>query len=233
MKYKGFLLATAGGVAAASGAQAADLPVKAPQLKSSPAASWEGFHLGVNAGIAWQRATAEYAAGGNFIVGRRASFIGGGQIGYNWQSGNYVYGLEADISGLSKGPTVPGTKGNALEANINWLSTLRGRAGWLVSSDTLVYATGGLAVGGVKNTFAPDGLLSSQSSITKKSVSKTAVGWTVGGGLENKLSQNWTIGFEGLYVDLGKTTGTGSVSSKVGKFSNTAAIGRLKLNYNF
>jgi outer membrane immunogenic protein len=246
MKYKGFLLATAGGVAAVSGAQAADLPVKAARVIPTPVATWDGWYVGLHAGAAWQRATGEYSgvvddpAHGLSQSGNKTGFIGGGQIGYNWQRGMFVYGLEADISGLSGTVTAANlagdtTKGNGLEARISWLSTLRGRAGWLAAPNALLYATGGLAVGGVKNTFAPNGVgqVSANPSNAIKSVSKTQVGWTIGGGLEYMVTRNWTVGLEGLYVDLGKTTGNGTNPTKTSSFKNTATIGRLKVNYRF
>lgn len=251
MKYKGFLLATASGAAAVSGAQAADLPVKAPKVVPPPVPipTWTGWYVGLHAGAAWQRAGADYsgrisetsnAAELAPIVhsNTKTGFIGGGQIGYNWQLGTYVLGLEADGSGLSgtvNAPTIHG-KGNAFEGKIRWLSTFRARAGWLITSNALIYATGGLAVGGVKDTFVPNGFAAC-CTLPTKSVSKTKAGWTVGGGLEYMLSPNWIVGVEGLYVDLGHTTGVDSNptsnGNKTSSFRNTAAIARAKLNYKF
>src|SRR5881396_2878092 len=99
-KKKGFLIATSAGFAAAAaaapGAQAADMPIKAPQYVQ-PAASWAGWYIGANAGGAWQQAHEEFF-GYSF---NKSTFIGGGQLGYNWQHGNFVFGLEGDISGLA------------------------------------------------------------------------------------------------------------------------------------
>jgi len=248
MKYQGFLLATAGGVTAMSGAQAADLPVKAPRvLPPPPVASWTGWYVGAHAGVAWHQAGADYsgdvgetanaAALGPIVHSNtKAGFIGGGQIGYNWQLGMFLLGLEADISGLNAkvtAPTVHG-KGNAFEGKINWLSTYRARAGFLARSDILIYATGGLAVGGVKDFFTSNGVGSSVALATTKSASKTKTGWTAGGGVEWMWARNWTVGLEGLYVDLGHTTGNMiATPTKTTRFNNTAAIGRVKLNYKF
>jgi outer membrane immunogenic protein len=238
MKYKGFLLATAGGVATMSGAQAADLPVKAPRVMPPPVTSWEGFYLGLNAGVVSQ--TGNYTPYYGSYANNQGStgFIGGGQLGYNWQRGNYVYGLEADISGLTGktiAPPLSGSvgKGNGFEGRISWLSTFRARAGWLMNPNTMLYATGGLAVGGVKNSFNFNGLASSSNPLnTTKSVSTTRVGWTVGGGIESMLDQHWTVGLEGLYVDLGSSSAT-TPTGKTTTFRNTAVIGRAKLNYKF
>lgn len=243
MKHKGFLLATTGGFAAAvSGAQAADLPAKAPRMVPAPApiASWTGFYVGLHAGAVWQMANTDYAngtegGGGGSARGHETGFIGGGQIGYNYQiAPTWVLGVEADISGLSGHATSPsqvgGGKGNSLDARINWLSTFRGRVGWLMHQDTMLYATGGFAWGEVKNSFDPT---HEAPAFTQKSVSKTKTGWTFGGGIEHMLTPNWTVAVEALYVDLGHTTGTNSDGSKSSTFKNTAAIARLKVNYKF
>lgn len=243
MRYKGFLLATASGVALAPTANAADLPTKAPAYAPPPAPiSWTGFYVGLNAGAAWQQANAEYGASGaegcsGCFPGNRANgagFIGGGQIGYNWQiAPAWVLGLEADISGLSgkaTGEQADTGKGNSLEARINWLSTIRARAGWLMNPDTMLYVTGGFAFGEVKNTVDFNGLHG--DPFTTKSVSKTKGGWTVGGGMEHMINRNWTVGIEALWVDLGNTTGV-AAGGKTTQFKNTAAIARLKVNYKF
>ena len=240
-KYRGFLLATTGGIAAVSGAQAADLPVKAHSFAPvTPVASWEGWYVGLHAGIASHQSKFDPGYG-SYGSGHQSGngFIGGGQIGYNWQGGMYVYGLEADISGLT-GTAAAGLsatgKGNALEAKISWLSTFRARAGWLVNPSTLIYATGGLAVGGVRNDFNFNGLNSTGGATyaanTFKSVHKTKTGWTLGGGIETMVNTKWSLGLEGLYVDLGSSSAT-TPAGKTTTFRNTEIIGRAKLNYKF
>ena len=93
----------------------------------------------------------------------------------------------------------------------------------------MAYMTGGLAVGGVKNSFN-DGVR------YPKSVSKTQVGWTIGGGVEHMLDQHWVVGLEALFVDLGKSSVTlpnrGGVT-KTGNFSNQAVIGRVRVGYKW
>jgi outer membrane immunogenic protein len=230
MRHKGFLLATAAGsVAAASGgAQAADLAYKAAVMPP-PAASWEGWYIGLHAGAAWQQghsnSQGDYQALNQTST---TSFIGGGQIGHNWQHGNFVYGWEADISGLTgEGSASVGVGKGVLSQKIKWLSTVRGRAG-LAVGDTMAYVTGGIAFGEVSNTLA--------TAFTPgiKSESKTRVGWTIGGGVEHMVNRNWTVGLEGLFVDLGRSTVTNPLSAvKTTSFSNQAVIGRLKLNYKW
>jgi outer membrane immunogenic protein len=249
MRRKGYLLATASGVAAAAaagGAQAADmgLPAKALPLPPPPAASWAGWYVGLHAGVNWQNASnsTTYEDAPLGITTHTTGFIGGGQIGYNWQDGNFVFGLEADISGLSgTGSTVTrllndDTK-SGFSNRIRWLNTDRIRMG-LAVGNTMAYVTAGLAVGGVKNSLnLPSVGSDCAGGICNKSESKTRVGWAAGGGVEHILwNSNWTVGLEALFVDLGESS-LGSPPNRTGgkttKFSNQAVIGRLRLNYKF
>jgi outer membrane immunogenic protein len=233
MGNKGFLIATSAGFAAAAampGAQAADMPIKAARYVE-PAANWAGWYIGAHAGAAWQQTNASTTDDKKAFANTtfsKTGFIGGGQIGYNWQHGNFVFGLEGDISGLSGNNSGESSKHhNAYQyaSKINWLSTVRGRFG-LAVGDTMAYMTAGVAFGGVKSTLTID-------HDDSYSNTKTRTGWTVGGGVEHMLSRNWTIGLEGLFVDLGKSSVAGGDSSKTGKFQNQAIIGRVKLNYKF
>jgi outer membrane immunogenic protein len=240
MKYKGFLLATAGGLAMAPGAQAADLQVKAPTMVPPPA-NWTGWYIGGNLGAVWQQG---HAAGQGYRQSlsytSSSNFVGGGQIGYNWQHGNFVLGLEADGSWLGGGGSVSGSiegavKGSAgvLTQSIKWLSTVRARTG-LVVGDTMAYVTGGVAFGKVDNTLNSG---CPQCLPNIKSESGTRVGWAFGGGIEHMWDQHWTIGLEGLFVDLGGKSAFAPTSipnsTKTTKFSNSALLGRFKVNYKF
>jgi outer membrane immunogenic protein len=244
-KKRGFLIATSAGFAAAAampGAQAADMPIKAPRYVE-PAADWSGWYIGANAGAAWQKTDVTTDSGifshngYKFDPNPNASlsktgFIGGGQIGYNWQRGNFVFGLEGDISGLDGKASASlknGFKGGYevnYSSRIQWLSTVRTRFG-LAVGDTMAYMTAGVAFGGVKNS-----VFSEKEFGTTYSSSKTKTGWTVGGGVEHMLSRNWTIGLEGLFVDLGHSTVHVDNEGDF-QFANQAIIGRMKLNYKF
>jgi outer membrane immunogenic protein len=234
MRKKGFLIATSAGFAAAAaampGAQAADMPIKAPRY-IEPAESWAGWYAGVHAGAAWQNTNAklveddQYGFTSHRETFSKTGFIGGGQIGYNWQHGNFVFGLEGDISGLTSKNT--GQAGYvAYSSQIRWLSTVRSRFG-LAVGDTMAYMTAGVAFGGVKNSSRDC------SDCDSYSGSKTRTGWTVGGGVEHMLNRNWTIGLEGLFVDLGKSSASRADAGKTSRFQNQAIIGRVKLNYKF
>jgi outer membrane immunogenic protein len=239
MKYKGFLLATVGGLTLAPGAQAADLQVKAPAMAPLPA-SWTGWYIGAHAGVNWQQSssTNNYTTtSANVAHTDGSGFIGGGQIGYNWQHGNSVFGVEGDFSWLGGGGSnsipEPGKQSAFVSNKVDWLSTVRGRMG-LAVGDTMVYATGGVAIGHANNSQAPfeTGV---GAVLHVKSESKTKVGWVVGGGIEHMWDQHWTVGLEGLFVDLGKSTASIAPAgfTKSTTFSNQIVIGRVKLNYKF
>src|SRR5258705_10039035 len=121
MKSKGFLLAAAatGAAAFAPGAMAADMPLKAAPMVVPPAASWAGWYVGVHAGVNWQQAHNANGYSGFQGTDRTDStgFIGGGQIGYNWQNGNFVFGIEADGSWLSNKGTVTSLQYDAAAEN--------------------------------------------------------------------------------------------------------------------
>jgi outer membrane immunogenic protein len=251
MTSRGYLLATAGTItaaAAAGTAQAADmnLPLKAPPPAPVAAPTWTGWYVGVHAGVNWQMSKAEYGNSGegtrvgSLPAGNTAGFIGGGQIGYNWQASPlWVLGIEATISGLTgevtAQPEFNNTKGNGFSSKITWLATVRGRVGWLMDWDTMLYGTGGVAWGHVENSANPNGF-ASNSGFTTKSNSTTRTGWVAGAGIEHMFGgawQHWTLGLEVLYVDLGSSTGNAAQGSKTTVFHNRAAIGQLKLNYKF
>jgi len=245
MKRKGYLLATASSATAAAiggNAQAADLPMKSPPPPPAPVASWTGFYVGVNAGANWQMNSAAYSGtrAGSLPASSVAGFIGGGQIGYNWQaSPKWVLGIEATIDGLTGKAIAPNgvfskNKGNSFQSQITWMATLRGRAGWLMSANDMLYATAGGAWAHINELEDPNGLSANDGpAFTHKSVNKTKAGWVAGGGMEHMFDAHWSLGLEVLYADFGTTVGTAARGSKTTNFKNSVATGQLKLNYKF
>ncbi|MBG0811284.1 porin family protein [Methylosinus sp. H3A] len=266
---KSLLAASALALAVSAGsALAADLPSKkaAPLLPPPPPpALWTGFYVGLNAGYTWDESSSVTVASGslapfNPIVGIAGSgilgssidgFIGGGQIGYNYQFANaFVAGIEADIQGVagSNGATSsvaafgPLTSTISASKSIDYLGTVRGRLGYLITPSLLVYGTGGLAYGqtnlssGVVQTVG--GLVGTSSS----AFSDTRVGWTAGGGVEWLFLPQWSAKVEYLYYDLG-TVSTSSVISFTGiaaPVATTASASRFNghvvragVNYHF
>jgi outer membrane immunogenic protein len=228
-------------LATVSAASAADLARKAP-IAPVEIWNWTGFYIGGNAGYSWGRgnSTVSYF---NTVTGlpiapppgsiTSAGYdmdgaIAGGQIGYNWQSSNWVFGLEADaqwsdekgraaylcaatvvpaagvcLPGLTFLP--PGVTGTALtlDQHLEWFGTVRGRVGVLATPRVLFYATGGLAYGSIKTTGALAGFNGNGVAVASiGSSSDVRFGWTVGAGIEGKLDHNWSAKLEYLYMDF-------------------------------
>ncbi len=139
----------------------------------------------------------------------------GGTIGYNWQMGNIVFGLEGDLDWSNIRGSAP-CAGTSCETRNSWLATTRGRLGYAFDR-FLPYVTGGASFGDIKTDVAGIG-----------SASATKAGWTVGGGIEAAIAGPWTAKVEYLYVDLGRG---GSVLGSDARFN--ANIVRAGLNYRF
>jgi outer membrane immunogenic protein len=263
----------------AMAAQAADLPTRkeapAPVFVPPPF-TWTGFYIGVNAGGLWPSGSRSASlfdpnAGtdGAFISSgfpgglgsQSAGFIGGGQAGYNWQTGAFVLGVETDFDGttLSKSFDNVGTPfsgpgavaahllGDTLTVNgktsLSWLGTTRGRVGFVATPDNrlMIYGTGGVAYGGGNSQFSV--FDATTGSIFSGNPSSTRVGWVIGGGVEYAVTNNITIKGEYLYADLGssKFTNAGNAASAIafpgvtvsGKFDYNASIFRAGVNYKF
>jgi len=211
---------------AAVSAQAADMPrrhtmpTKAPAY--SPPYSWTGFYVGINGGGAWGRSdwsNAIGSAGADLSGG-----LIGGTIGYNYQMGQAVFGLEGDLdwSNLRGSVSSAVCPTGSCETRNSWLGTARGRIGYAFGR-FLPYVTGGAAFGDIKAT--PAGL---------GSTTTTKTGWTLGGGAEFAIAGPWSAKVEYLYVDLGKGScdvGAGCIAGT--DVNLTSNVVRAGLNYRF
>jgi len=252
---KKFLLSTVALVALGASASAADLApryTKAPSMVD-PAYNWTGFYVGLHAGAGSTDGDLTTQVTDGFFFAdqltntfRKTGFIGGGQIGYNYQSGMSVFGFEADASSLNVKSSFSGLdpffsgKGNTatLSSSVDWLVTVRGRAGIAATPALLLYVTGGLAVAGVNvsyrnNATAPGTLLSNSLS-----VDETRYGWTAGFGTEYALGSNWSVKAEYLRVMLGDTTVNAPFDPATGltgsiKVSQNIDLIRAGVNYKF
>jgi len=160
-------------------------------------------------------------------------FMAGGQAGFNWQTGNLVFGAEADWDWARQRDSfanvnfvastivvAPATIGLTDNQKLDWLATARARIGW-TENCFLWYVTGGAAWGRVESSYSFQaqqlvgaGVFGTAPFATSTSATKT--GWTIGGGVETKmtwlgLSDRWSSKFEYLYVDLGTITNTFSI----------------------
>jgi outer membrane immunogenic protein len=188
-------------------AQAADMPYRsrAPYTVNQPlnGYSWAGPYLGGTLGYEWGSVSNSPA--------KPSGIAGGVTGGYNWQSGNIVFGLEADLQGTGADDRFASYK-----FSNPWFGTARGRIGYAFNN-VLIYGTGGLAFGSLQ--VEQFGLQQSQS----------AVGWTVGVGAEVGIYQNWTAKIEYLYVDLASNNYTLTGSTNGLDFGTV----RIGVNYHF
>jgi outer membrane immunogenic protein len=235
-------------LAACAAAHAADLsqplPYKTP-VAPPPYMSWSGFYVGVNVGGGTGNGRSDFAiAGGPAFASVNNSLsgaIGGGQVGFNWQTGLAVFGVETDIqaSGLKGGltaPCPPGGCGLPLSASFNqklpWFGTVRGRIG-AASNGWLVYATGGYAYGRLET----DAMASAGAASAAASMHETRNGWTVGGGIEVAFAPGWSAKLEYLYVDLGTVNRTWILGGPLPNLADSAAftmnVVRTGVNYRF
>jgi outer membrane immunogenic protein len=204
---------------------AADLPV-AP-APAPPPPSWTGFYIGVHAGAAWQSTPGwtyndpnvaatpgpltSVNAGGNAALGG----VGGIQGGYNWQfAPAWVAGIEGDISWSSlsdhrtPGPisiVLPGSTVQ-MSANTQWLSSVRGKLGFVGWWNTMFYATGGVAWANTEyaaQTTIPAGSGGAPTTFTAvNSFNRTNTGWVIGGGAEWQATTNILLRAEYLYYNI-------------------------------
>ncbi|HMA74579.1 MAG TPA: outer membrane protein [Xanthobacteraceae bacterium] len=196
-------------------ALAADLPVKAPRAAPlAPVFSWTGWYIGANAGFGWGASTettvfTNYGfdvVGGPFPNLTPKGFIGGGQIGYDWQATNWVFGLVADFQGADIKDSVTIITPDAtksLSEKLDFLGTVRARLGW-AANNWLFYGSGGFAYGDVQSALSFSEL--PPCACVTASTSETRVGWAAGGGINYAFTPNWIVGVDYLHYDLGHTS---------------------------
>lgn len=226
--YRNFLAVAA--IALPGFAFAADVAprayTKAPAY--SPSYDWSGFYVGASVGGRWSEVTwntqtfsgiAPLAASNPQQLDSSSVRVGG-IVGYNWQvSPAWVVGLEGDIAWADSKKTISGFPGSinffvaanhdTVGVKLGWDASIRARLGYLVTPATLVYATGGVAFQEITTTATCDGTaLSFCGAAFPSNLSNTTVktGWTVGGGIETVISQNWFARAEYRYSDFGNVT---------------------------
>lgn len=200
----GFALA-AGIVAFGVTAQAADLPARpmpapmAPVAYVPPVYNWSGFYIGGNIGGGFADSSWDDPLSGGTNSFNKNGFIGGGQIGYNYQANWLVLGIEGDFdwAGLKGGST--DSIGDQIGTKTEWTSTVTGRVG-AAFDRLLVYGKGGVAFAQTQNTFTDF------AGVSSANADKMRTGWTAGAGLEYALAENWTAKVEYDYLGFGKET---------------------------
>jgi outer membrane immunogenic protein len=197
------------GVGAASAADLAARPYGNAPLFVDSVFNWAGFYIGGNVGGAWSTEqwanTANTSLFGDLAPGqgfrqRGTGVFGGGQIGYNWQASNYVFGLEGTIAGLDNRGTAFNTvfgvvRDDQFSWRADWMATITGRAGYAVTNN-LFYVKGGYA--GVNNRLS---VVDALPPVTGSgSQTQWHNGWTIGAGWEYGITQSWILGLEYDYA---------------------------------
>ncbi len=248
-------------------AVAADLPARTPPLTIFQAVEtgpiWTGFYVGLTAGAALSdshRARVSYEDGSAFpgsVSNRsRTGATVGGTIGYNYQVGSFVLGVEGDYSYLGLKNTTRLTYANnanglspvtyradgSIRNSIDSYGTVRGRVGYLVTPSLLLYGTGGVTFADVNTRAAiTEGVTYNGSSTPFAAYSGHRsgfrTGFAYGGGAEYKVSDHWSVKVEALRVQLpasrlyaGNDTAFGY---NVRKIANDFTVVRAGVNYNF
>ena len=197
---------------------AADMSRPAFKAPSSAAPwNWTGFYVGINGGYGFGKSNWTNVAGttGDFNV---RGALAGGTIGYNLQTGMWVWGLEGDVDAS----WIKGTDATiCCETKNEWLATARGRIGYAFDR-WLPFLTGGAAFGDVKMT--PVGFPAETS---------TKIGWTAGGGLEYAFQGAWSAKVEYLYADLGKASCSVAICGATTDVTFKTSIVRGGINYHF
>jgi outer membrane immunogenic protein len=192
------------------------VPVKAPAYLPF---NWGGWYAGLNLG------------GGFSDV---SGVIFGGQLGYNWQFGQWVFGVETDIQFSGQDSDSVFTAGGATfvdKQELEWFGTFRGRIGYSVWDRWLPYFTGGLAYGGRKASGAVTGTLAGPYS-----ADDTVIGWAIGVGVDYAITPAWTARLEYLHISLDSFTPTyvlagGTATVSYGRLDNDIVRGALSYRF--
>jgi outer membrane immunogenic protein len=221
-----FILSMAAGALAfamVSPGFAADMPrgYREPAY-AAPAAGWSGIYVGINGGYGWGQS--DWSGGATTGSNSPTGGLLGGTLGFNAQSGAFVFGAEGDIDANwmrdsnSTGTGLCSLPGCGIQTS--WFATARGRVGYAFDR-ALVYFTAGAAFGDV------------QMQASGGSVSTDKAGWTAGAGLEYAFLGPWSAKFEYLYADLGSATCGAAACGVDTPVSFKTNIIRLGVNYRF
>jgi len=190
-------------VASAHVASAADLPSTAPVYKVLQVFTynWTGCYVGANLGVSGSRDLWEDHTGpvvnSEQVPVHANGIAGGGQIGCDYQSGLWVFGVEGmfkrtGMTGISPDPETPAV---LFHDNIRWLATVTARIGYVVDR-SILYVKGGAAWMNTESFF---------TGTSTGTNTRTADGWVLGGGLEYGIAPNWSVKVEYDHIGSGET----------------------------
>jgi outer membrane immunogenic protein len=220
---KKYFLASVALISLTTLASAADLAPYTKAPMAEPGINWSGFYIGAMGGYGWSdsvRATVGGLTASTSSSDLNGGF-GGGTIGYNWQTGQIVFGIETDAawSDLKYSETDFGV---TFTDKIQSFGSVTGRIGFTTGA-ALFYAKGGYAWAENQISAAGFGLTGSESHMHD--------GWTIGGGLEYMFAPNWSGKIEYMYADYSNATYLASLGGiGLGVTVNTVKAG---VNYHF
>lgn len=227
-------------------ARAADMPVKARSVAPVPMYNWTGFYAGGHIGGGWVTQNSKFLSTtgvaldpvGTTYGTNRSAFLGGGQLGYNYQIQNWVLGISGDFSWthatvdtITNGSLVAGSVIHS-QGKTDWYATLTGRVGYAFNN-WLFYAKGGGAW--VHDTYGGFATVAGATT-TNGDVKSTRSGWTVGGGVEWGFWDRWTAFVEYDYIDVGtKTITFTSSAATTARYDINGQVSLVKggVNYRF
>lgn len=212
---------------------AADANGRGGSLKDGPVVeyarpfSWTGFYVGLHVGYGWNDQDWQFVPGATSTDQDGDGFFGGGQIGYNWQTGSIVFGIEADAAWAAiEGDKICPNPAFSCQHDVNWMASIRGRLGTTAFNPmTLLYATAGWGWADINYDTISAGV--------DGAFSKTHSGFVVGGGVEHAVSVNTTIKFEYLAYLLDDVTAPPGTLSGAFAADLEPTLHTVKLGVNF
>ena len=251
----------------AAGSAHADDSGKDPPPSPPSQYNWDGSYIGLTAGAAWGQYDPRTSTVSDGYIGPRGAagvnaagaqtiepsgFVTGIEGGYNWRTGNLLFGAEADLQALNlQGATNSGAVHYLARAgeftvtsydNTNWLFTARPRIGFVAPNNWLFYATGGLALTQLQSNFS---FVDTNTALESGRLDTTKAGYAVGGGVEAPLTGRVSFKADYLHVDFANTSGMVTAQTSIAPlplfsgqiFAHSsdlkADIVRVGLNYRF
>lgn len=214
---------------------------------------WTGFYLGPSLGADWGYTNWNFSRVDTTTSPRFAGVLPGGQVGFNYQMGKWVAGVEGDMGWTNAhgARACPNGFFFTCEANTNWLSTIAGRIGYAYWDRVLFYGKGGVAIGQIRSQIrcntsdqpvlfvlsgASDNMSLLNPGCPLQGATNTAVGWTLALGTELGLTENWSVKGEASYFNLGTghyTYGFGPGAPLEVDVKRNGFIANIGLNYRF
>lgn len=246
--FKVSLLGTVLLASAVGGAQAADLANVKPAFPAAVVAyTWSGAYVGAFGGAAFGRTRAtdingeDFGAPGSSISTSSSGGVAGITIGYNYQSGNWVFGPEIEIGFASNKKSYSFNNDNSrILTDYGFYGTAVGRLGYAFDR-TLIYGKAGATLARIKSAAGEYDGVGQEDQNGEWGFDgneagwgeKTRIGWTIGAGIEHALTDHWSVKGEYGYADFGKKTYDGTQQESPFRFRDQLHTIKVGLNYKF